>query len=582
MAIADLPPQARAWRLYFLAATVLGLSAGFAVYGMLARDSYLNASAGAATATISEKLQEGADLRVWFRFNAEGRELIVNEVVPPRLYGRLEAGVPWTVLYPSGAPEKASLAGGEQTGAGNLVVYTAAAVFFATLAVYCLLAGMKLKAQTPQGRTVTGALRDFLGELPELEFHEKKYPAYELGSLERAITALCRQAASFERLGACGRPIKEVLESPWLANQTLSPLSYRRIPMAGEREASSVDNALFVLRGLAETGDAPVVLHLLPAHVASEAEMDDKLQGAAKSGFLVQLGSPNRDATDAAFHNLDLALQEHNLFRGQVLDLRIDGQGVADIRFKTVPEIERDAIVLSEGLLETVEANVVRFFDHKQTLRASGVELKRGVLLYGLPGTGKTLTCLYLSRKLEGFTVFFVSGASLHYPREICKLARYLQPSLVVLEDVDLLARQRDSNQLVQVLGELLNQMDGCEPNDEVVFVLTTNAPERLEPALRDRPGRIDARIGYALPGADERAALLRLFAHGLLEGPLAEAVERCSDLTPASLKELVKRASVLAAEGGKVRDGKVVLSQELLLEALAAFEAESAASSGA
>ncbi len=571
MAIADLPPQARAWRLYFLAALVFAITAFLSGYGVVARNSYLHAQAGLGTATIREKLDEGSALRVFYKLDAEGRELVLDEVVPPKLWGRLEVGGTWTALYPPGRPEEATLAGGEQIGASNLVVYTGLCVFFATLALYCLLAGMKLKAQTPEGRTVTQALRAQLGELPELEFHEKKYPAYELGSLSRAIDALREESSSAAVLGASGRPIKEVLESPWLANQTLSPLSYRRIPVSANEESSAVDNALYAFL----RDGVPVVLHLLPAHVASEAELDDKLAGAAKAGFLVQLGSPTREVTDRTFARLDAHLRSSNLFRGKVLDLRIEAGGVADIRYKATQQVEREAIVLSDGLLETVEANVVRFFEHKETLRNSGIELKRGVLLHGLPGTGKTLTCLYLARKLEDFTVFFVSGPSLHFPREICKLARYLQPSLVVMEDVDLLALQRDDNQLIQVLGELLNQMDGCEPNDEVVFVLTTNAPERIEPALRDRPGRIDARLGYGLPGPAEREDLLRLFGRGLVEGSLDGVIAASEALTPATLKELVKRASVRAAEAGRVKEGRVVLDDAQLLDALRAFEQE-------
>jgi ATP-dependent 26S proteasome regulatory subunit len=93
-------------------------------------------------------------------------------------------------------------------------------------------------------------------------------------------------------------------------------------------------------------------------------------------------------------------------------------------------------------------------------------------------------------------------------------IARSLQPSMVVLEDVDLVAMERmlpgmGTNPL---LFQLLNEMDGLSDDADVVFVLTTNRVDLLEPALAARPGRIDQAVEIGLPDSDCRSRLLELY----------------------------------------------------------------------
>ena len=98
-------------------------------------------------------------------------------------------------------------------------------------------------------------------------------------------------------------------------------------------------------------------------------------------------------------------------------------------------------------------------------------------------------------------------------------MARSLQPSLVVLEDVDIIAQDRESADTTcrsPLLFDLLNQMDGLAEDTDVIFVLTTNRPQALEPALAARPGRIDLAVEIPLPDADCRRRLLALYGRGL------------------------------------------------------------------
>src|SRR6185437_2301740 len=165
---------------------------------------------------------------------------------------------------------------------------------------------------------------------------------------------------------------------------------------------------------------------------------------------------------------------------------------VHTIGFRALHRVRAEDLVLPEQVKALIHGSIVGFYNHRDVLQELGIEMKRGILFHGPPGTGKTSISLYLAGLLPNFTVCFVSGERLLYPREVCRMARYLQPAMVVFEDIDLVAQDRDANGLATVLGELMNQIDGCEPTDRVLFLMNTNSLDRLEAAVRNRPGRVD------------------------------------------------------------------------------------------
>src|SRR5262249_51548623 len=138
--------------------------------------------------------------------------------------------------------------------------------------------------------------------------------------------------------------------------------------------------------------------------------------------------------------------------------------------FRAIKQVREEDLILPETVKRLLRQCIVSFYRHGELLTELGIDMKRGILLHGPPGTGKTSISLYLAGLLPNFTVCFVSGERLLHPREICQMARYLQPAMVVFEDIDLVAMERDANGLATVLGELMNQIDGCEPTDQVLF----------------------------------------------------------------------------------------------------------------
>ena len=198
---------------------------------------------------------------------------------------------------------------------------------------------------------------------------------------------------------------------------------------------------------------------------------------------------------------------------------------------------------------------MVAVANHREALLAAGQHLKRGVLLYGPPGTGKTHTVRYLLAQMTEVTTILLSGVSLKFVGAATELAVALQPALVVLEDVDLVAEHRDLHSDAQpLLFTVMEAMDGLAGDADVAFLLTTNRADLLEPALAQRPGRVDLAVEIPLPDRPARIALLRLYARGLplTLDALDTAADRTEGITASFVKELVRRATLLAIEAGR------------------------------
>jgi SpoVK/Ycf46/Vps4 family AAA+-type ATPase len=195
-----------------------------------------------------------------------------------------------------------------------------------------------------------------------------------------------------------------------------------------------------------------------------------------------------------------------------------------------------------------VDRHALGIAAYRDELLAAGQHLKRGLLLYGPPGTGKTHTTRYLVGEMTGYTRLILTGRALHAIGSVSELARDLQPAVVVLEDVDLVAEDRSFGPgPTPVLFDLLDAMDGAAPDADLLFVLTTNRADLLEPALAARPGRVDVAIEIDLPDADARERLLTLYGRSLplrlSEAEKDEIVERTDGVTASFLKELLRRA---------------------------------------
>ena len=254
------------------------------------------------------------------------------------------------------------------------------------------------------------------------------------------------------------------------------------------------------------------------------------------------------DLAQRLLAELDQLRGELNVYRGHLLDVSLNPMGGVVLTFAGPPGLGRDDVVLPPAVLARVERHALGVASHRAALLAAGQHLKRGLLLYGPPGTGKTHTMRYLLGQMSDYTRLVLTGRSLVAVGAVTDLARALQPAVVVLEDVDLVAEERSMGPASSpVLFDLLDAMDGAVPDADLLFLLTTNRADLLEPALAARPGRVDVAVEIALPDAPARERLLRLYGQGvplaLTEDDVKHAVERTDGTTASFLKELIRRS---------------------------------------
>jgi len=239
-------------------------------------------------------------------------------------------------------------------------------------------------------------------------------------------------------------------------------------------------------------------------------------------------------------------------YRGKIISLEAtdsySGRSGA-IRIHKLRSIRREEVILPEKTLRLLDGNVSGFIRRREQLRKLGMPLKKGLLFYGPPGTGKTHTIHYLASQLPEHTTLLVTAEQVALLDHYFQLARFLQPAMMVIEDVDLIARTRSEMRGAceeSLLNKLLNEMDGLREDAEILFVLTTNRPDHLEAALASRPGRIDQAIEFPLPDENGRRQLVVLYACGLpLAADVIEVIVRkTKGASAAFIKELMRRAA--------------------------------------
>ncbi|MEO1159075.1 MAG: ATP-binding protein, partial [Pseudomonadota bacterium] len=296
-----------------------------------------------------------------------------------------------------------------------------------------------------------------------------------------------------------------------------------------------------------------------------------------EAGMCVEIAVPTGEAggefTQRCFAELEEAVNASRSYRGKVLSLDNDrdyrGRSKGIMVHRLAP-VARDEVILPDATLDLLERNVFNFVKNRDALRSLKQSTRKGILLYGPPGTGKTHTIRYLSSNLAKHTTLIITAGQMGLLPHYMGLARLLQPALVVIEDVDLIARDRENMSgpcEESFLNLLLNEMDGLKDDADILFVLTTNRPEQLEGALAGRPGRIDQAIEVPLPDATGRDKLVRLYGKGLQpsKSVVADAVSRTDGVSAAFIKEMMRRTAQACIERG----GRKTASVADLTEAL-------------
>ncbi|HET7690363.1 MAG TPA: ATP-binding protein [Nocardioidaceae bacterium] len=230
-------------------------------------------------------------------------------------------------------------------------------------------------------------------------------------------------------------------------------------------------------------------------------------------------------------------------YRGAYL-VDVDNTGLVLKRWSR-PTATRDSLKLDDGVWRTVERTIHRVLEHAPALETRGLGTSSGVLLVGPPGTGKTQLGTVVAAELLGRVTVLVPGshASEHYLTELFELAGHLSPSLVLMDDLDLVAGERGTMN-PHKLREFLGVMDGgLADRSGVVVVASTNDHKRVDKAAQ-RSSRFDTVIRLDPPSYDGRLAILMRYLDWCDEALDLETVATSTDgATGADLKELVRYA---------------------------------------
>ncbi len=242
-----------------------------------------------------------------------------------------------------------------------------------------------------------------------------------------------------------------------------------------------------------------------------------------------------------------------------------------DKLFASIKGATFDNLILPPQLKQELREDFRRFFASREVYERYGIPWKRGALLIGPPGNGKTHTIKALINELNLPCLYVKSFSSSSKTEQSCMRAvfaraRHCAPCLVVLEDLDTLVGKKSR-------AFLLNEMDGFADNHGVAVIASTNHPKKLDAAILERPSRFDRKYHFTAPATPERLAYCKVWNRTLQaelqlnDAELAGLVERTNGFSFAYLKELFLSAMMQwVVEQRPSTMGAILLEQAALL----------------
>jgi cell division protease FtsH len=243
------------------------------------------------------------------------------------------------------------------------------------------------------------------------------------------------------------------------------------------------------------------------------------------------------------------------------------GQSRAKLYSKDNPKVTFANVAgVDEAKQELSE--IVDFLKNPQKYKAMGARTPKGVLMVGPSGTGKTL--LARATAGEAGVAFFsmagsefmemLVGVGASRVRDLFNTAKKAQPAIIFIDEIDAIGRQRGMgimgghDEREQTLNQILVEMDGFTPNENIVVIAATNRPDVLDPALI-RPGRFDRRVLLDLPDIEGRKAILAIHAKGkpfTKDVSWEKVAKRTVGFSGADLENMLNEAAILAARLNK------------------------------
>lgn len=229
-------------------------------------------------------------------------------------------------------------------------------------------------------------------------------------------------------------------------------------------------------------------------------------------------------------------------------------------------------VILKDSFKKELQNDVYSFFDSEDLYKSLSIPWKRGLIMYGPPGNGKTISLKAIMKTVQdkGFNPLYVKSFQSWRGEEgsmdeVFRQARILAPCVLILEDLDSLINDRNRS-------FFLNQLDGLQGNDGLLLIATTNHFDRLDPGLSTRPSRFDRKYNFDDPDRDERLLYAKFWQNKLIDNDKVEFPDRLTnevaDLTYgfsfAYLKECFVSSLVLLVTGDSKRTFEQTLKGQI------------------
>lgn len=272
--------------------------------------------------------------------------------------------------------------------------------------------------------------------------------------------------------------------------------------------------------------------------------------------------------------NTRVALRNDSYTLHKILPTKVDPL-VSLMKVEAVPDSTYDMIGGLEKQVMEIKEVIELPIKHPELFESLGVAQPKGVLLYGPPGTGKTLLARAVAHHTD-CTFIRVSGAELvqkyigegsRMVRELFVMAREAAPSIIFMDEIDSIGQSRGGSgsgggdsEVQRTMLELLNQLDGFEPAQNIKVIMATNRIDILDAALL-RPGRIDRKIEFPNPNAENRTAIMKIHSSkmNLLRNiDLIPIAEKMGNASGAECKAVCTEAGMFA-----LRERRVHVTQE-------------------
>jgi len=245
-------------------------------------------------------------------------------------------------------------------------------------------------------------------------------------------------------------------------------------------------------------------------------------------------------------------VRDESIYRGEAIRVHFPDPEEAqpddfNPRFIDLSGVKAEELIFKKDTMDLIRTNLFTPIEKTQLCRDHGIPLKRGVLLAGPYGVGKTLTAHVAAKKCQDNGWTFIYLDHIEDLQAAIYFAQQYSPAMVFAEDIDrLVATDRDDK-----VNAILNVIDGVDTkHSEVLIALTTNHVDKINQALL-RPGRLDAVVSVGPPDAEAAQRLVRQYGRGLVasEEDLTKVGDKLAGNIPAVIREVVERAKLAAID---------------------------------